>query len=99
MQAQFVSRELGAKFDRIVRDGQEQYGYAGSAPTTALRLEHALNAEVYFAHAWAVADSAALIAPSRDYQRWVDRRSKMAKYGEATRARILELARIQAVVA
>ena len=85
MQAAFVSRELKQKFERIVRDGNEQYELAGRAPSRALALDHLKVAEVAFAQASIVADIAAAYAPTTAYRGWLDRRSQASQWQKLAR--------------
>jgi len=67
MQAASVSRDLRDKFDRIIRDGNQQY-----------REGKLLDALVTYAQCWAIADCGATWAPSRQYADWSLKRSVAA---------------------
>jgi len=59
MQALSVSRDLRDKYDRIIRDGNQQY-----------REGRLLDSLVTYAQCWAIADTACTIAPPRQYADW-----------------------------
>lgn len=75
MQAAYVSRNLKLKFERIERDGREQYNLSKGAPDAIDRLVHLVNAEVLFGQAWMIADVAVQVAPTSEYSAWCDRRA------------------------
>lgn len=68
MQALTVSRDLRDKFDRIIRDGNQQY-----------REGKLLDALVTYVQCWTIADMAATIAPSRQYADWSLKRQVAAR--------------------
>jgi|SRR5215831_2738674 len=77
MPAANTSRDLRDKFDRIIRDGNQQY-----------REGRLLDALVTYAQCWAIADTAATCAPSRQYADWSLRRKVAADTLKIVRAKI-----------
>jgi len=67
MQAVTVTRDLRERFDRIIRDGNQQY-----------REGRLIDALVTYVQCWTIADMAATIAPARQYADWSLRRQVAA---------------------
>ena len=96
MQAVSVSRDLAEKFERIMRDGREQWSLSqNAAPTREIKLDFLLNAYKAFAQAWAVADVAALLAPANQYARWSDRRQQAGVHLITVRAETNTVQRLE----
>jgi hypothetical protein len=77
MQSVTVSRDLRERFDRIIRDGNQQY-----------REGRLLDALVTYVQCWTIADTAATIVPSRHYADWSLKRQVAADTIKIVREKI-----------
>jgi len=86
MQALSVSRDLRDRFDRVIRDGNQQY-----------REGRLLDSLVTYTECFTIADIGATIAPARQYADWSLKRQVALKTLRIVREQIAQVQSVSAL--